>query len=81
VLVTEVAAGSDAARQGVTAGDLVLQVGPTRVQTPDELWREVDLARSKGRRFGLFRLLSKIQPVAVSQFPGPKWITLPIASD
>jgi serine protease Do len=81
VLVTEVAAGSDAAQQGVAAGDLVLQVGPTRVKTPDELWREVDLARSKGRRFGLFRLLSKIQPVAISQFPGPKWITLPIASD
>jgi serine protease Do len=81
VLVTEVAAGSDAAQQGVAAGDLVLQVGPTRVKTPDELWREVDLARSKGRRFGLFRLLSKIQPVAVSQFPGPKWIALPIASD
>ena len=44
-------------------------------------WREIDLARSKGRHFDLFLLLSKIQPVAVGQFPGPKWITLPIASD
>jgi serine protease Do len=81
VLVTAVAAGSDAAQQGVAAGDLLLQVGPTYVGSPQELWHEVDVARSKGRRFGLFRLLSKIQPAAVSQFPGPKWITLRIASE
>jgi serine protease Do len=81
VLVTQVAPDSDAAQQGVAAGDLVLQVGPTRVQSPDELWREIDIARSKGRHFDLFLLLSKIQPVAVGQFAGPKWITLPIVSD
>jgi serine protease Do len=81
VLVTAVASGSDAAQQGMAAGDLVLQVGPTRVQNPEELWREVDGARSEHRHFGLFLLLSKIQPVAVGQFPGPKWITLPISSD
>src|SRR5262249_29258935 len=81
VLVTRVAPDSDAAQQGVAVGDLVLQVGPARVQSPDELWREVDLARSKGRRFDLFLLLSKIQPAAVGQFPGPKWLTLPIGSD
>lgn len=58
-----------------------MQAGLTQVQSPDELWREVDNARSKGRRFELFLLLSKIQPVAVGQFPGPKWVTLPIVSD
>jgi serine protease Do len=81
VLVTRVAPDSDAARQGVAAGDLLLQVGPTLVQSPDQLWREIDIARNKGRRFDLFLLLSKIQPVAVGQFPGPKWITLPIVSN
>ena len=81
VLVTEVAPGSDAEQQGVAAGDLVLQVGPNQVQSPEELWSEVDRARSEGRRFGLFLLLSKIQPVAVNQFPGAKWIALRIAAD
>ena len=81
VLVTGVAPGSDAAQQGVAVGDLLLQVGPNKVRTPEELWREVEHARNEGRQFGLFMLLPKIQPAAVTQFPGPKWIALRIASD
>jgi serine protease Do len=81
VLVTEVEPGSDAEQQGVTVGDLVLQAGPNHVRSPEEFWSEVDRVRSEGRRFGLFLLLSKIQPVAVNQFPGAKWIALRIAAD
>ena len=81
VLVTAVAPGSDVARQGVAVGDLLLQVGPNKVQTPEELWREVEHARNEGRQFGLFMLLPKIQPAAVTQFPGPKWIALRIATE
>jgi serine protease Do len=79
VLVTAVAPVSDAERQGVAAGDVLLRVGLHQVQSPEELWREVDRARGEGRRYGLFMLLSKIPPVDVAQFPGPNWITLRIA--
>jgi len=81
VLVTGVAFGSDAQTQGVAAGDVVLQVGPNQVNSPDQLWREIDRARNEGRRFGLFMLLPKTQTVDIAQFPGPKWIALRIAAD
>jgi len=81
VLVTAVTPGSDAALQEVVPGDLILQVGPNRVRTPDELWREIDRARGEGRHFGMVMLLPKKQPVDVSQFPGPSWFALRIAPD
>ncbi|HEY4041616.1 MAG TPA: trypsin-like peptidase domain-containing protein [Rhodopila sp.] len=81
VLLTGVAPGCDAALQGVVPGDVVLQVGQNRVRSPDELWRAVDQARGEGRKFGLFMLLPKLQPVDVTQFPGPKWIALRIAAE
>ena len=82
VLVTAVAPGSDVARQGVAAGDLLLQVGPNKVQDrPEELWREVEMRAMKARQFGLFMLLPKTPPAAVTQFPGPKWIALRIATE
>ena len=80
VLITGVEPGSDASQQGIAAGDMVLQVGPNPVHSPEDLWREVDRARSEGRSFGLFMLLPKKQPVEISQFPGPKWIALRIAA-
>ena len=61
-----VALGSDAEFQGVAEGDVVLRVGPNKVQSPEQLWRAIDGARSEGRRFGLFMLLQKKQPVVTS---------------
>ncbi|MEA2739875.1 MAG: serine protease Do [Acetobacteraceae bacterium] len=81
VLVTGVEPDSDAARQGVAIGDMVLQVGSTRVRTPEELRHQIDRARGGGRRFGLFMVLSKTPPVAVAQFPGPNWVALRLAAD
>jgi serine protease Do len=81
VLVTGVTPGSDAAQQGIAVGDLVLQVGYHKIRTPEELWSEVGQARNEGRRFALFRLLPKAQPDDVTQFPGPRWVALRIASD
>ncbi len=81
VLVTAVAPGSDAERQAVATGDLVLKVGTQVVRDPEALWREVDRARGDGRRFGLFMVLPKKQPITITQFPGPKWIALRIAAD
>jgi len=76
-----VAPSSDAEQQGVVPGDVVLQVGPNHVQSPEELWCEIDRVRREGRRFSLFMLLPKTQPVSVVPFPGPKWIALSIALD
>jgi serine protease Do len=81
VLVTAVAPGSDAARQGMAAGDVVIQLGPIPVQSSEDLRRETDRARGAGRRFGLFMVLSKTQPAAIAQFPGPNWIALRIAAN
>jgi S1-C subfamily serine protease len=81
VLVTGVAPDSDAARQGVAVGDLVLQVGPVQVQNPEALWSEVARTRAEGRRFGLFMLLPKKQLVAIAQFPGPNWVALRVTGE
>jgi serine protease Do len=81
VLETGVAPDSDAARQGVAVGDLVLQVGPVQVQNPEALWSEVARARAEGRRFGLFMLLPKKQLVAIAQFPGPNWVALRVTGE
>ena len=81
VLVTGVAPGSDAAQQGVATGDVLVQVGPRRVQSAEALLGEIDRARKEGRKFGLFMVLPKAQPVDISQFGGPKWIALRIAVD
>lgn len=78
VLVTGVVPGCDAARRGLAPGDLVMRVGPNPVQTPEELWQEIDRARGENREFGTFLVLPK-KPVAAIQWPGPKWIALRIA--
>ncbi len=70
--------GCDAARRGLAPGDLVMRVGPNPVQTPEELWQEIDRARGENREFGTFLVLPK-KPVAAIQWPGPKWIALRIA--
>jgi serine protease Do len=81
VLVTEVEPGSEAEQQGVTVGDLVLQVGPNQVRSPEEFWSEVDRLHGESRRFLLLLLLSTFQPVPGDQFPGAKWIALRIGAD
>ena len=81
VLVTGVAPRTDAARRGVAVGDIILQMGPQEVLSPEDLRRAVDRARGEGHRFGMFLLLAKDQPTSVTRFPGPKWITLQIANE
>jgi serine protease Do len=81
LLVTAVAPGSDAALQGVEPGDIILQIGSTRVRTLDALRQEIDRARRERRHFGMVLLLPKKQSVDISQFPGPTWFALRIAAD
>jgi serine protease Do len=81
LMLTAIAPGSDAAMQGVEIGDVILQVGATRLRTPEELQHAIDRTRAEGRRFGMFMLLPKKQQVDVSQFPGPTWFALRVALD
>jgi serine protease Do len=80
LLITAVAPGCDAALKGVAAGDILLQIGPHKVRTQAELRQRIDQARTEGRQYGLFMMLPKTQPVDVSQFPGPNWIALRVAT-
>ena len=71
VLVTKVEPGSDAEQQGVTAGDLVLQTRTMCRALKNSGARSTGCAAKAGG--SAFLRLSKIQPVAVNQFPGAKW--------
>jgi hypothetical protein len=72
VLVTKEEPGSDAEQQGVTAGDLVLQTRTMCRALKNSGARSTGCAAKAGG--SAFLRLSKIQPVAVNQFPGAKWI-------
>ena len=72
VLVTKVEPGSDAQQQAGTAGDLVLQTRTMCRALKNSGARSTGCAAKAGG--SAFLRLSKIQPVAVNQFPGAKWI-------
>jgi serine protease Do len=71
VLVTNVKAGSDAARRGAVAGDIILRVQDKPVSTPAEVQNAIAAARSDKRPFVLMLVLPKVQTL-----PGPRWVTL-----
>lgn len=71
VLVTNVKAGSDAARRGAVAGDIILRVQDKPVSTPAEVQSAFAAARSDKRPFVLMLVLPKVQTL-----PGPRWVTL-----
>lgn len=74
VLVTGVAAGTDAAERGLTAGDVVLRVQDKAVGTPAEVQEAFDNARSARRDFVMVLIQPKVETV-----PGAKWIALRVA--
>ncbi len=73
VLVTRVAANSDAAHRGMANGDVILRVRDKAVATPAEVQAGVDAARTGKREFVLMLVLPK-----VSDVPGPKWVPLQV---
>jgi len=58
VLVTAVAAGGPAAEKGVTAGDVVVEVGQEPVSSPAEVEARVEEAVAAGRKSVLFLIQS-----------------------
>jgi serine protease Do len=71
VLVAEVAPGSDAARRGMTNGDIILRVGNDATASPDDVWKAINAERAEKREFTIMLVLRK-HP----RTPGAEWVVL-----
>jgi serine protease Do len=76
VMITGVLPNSDAAQQGVAAGDMILRVQGASVDTPADVQSGIDAARSEKRADVLMLIVQK-----TSSMPGPKWVALRLLSD
>ncbi len=56
VLITKVAKGSEAADKGLKEGDIILEVGGTKVGSPSDVLKGVDEAKQQGRKAVLMHL-------------------------
>ncbi len=81
VIVTGVLPGTDAARRGLSVGDVIEQVGEAAVASGAEVQREIDNARGGARPYALFLVMRKNQPVTAAQLPGPKWYALRVSAN
>jgi serine protease Do len=76
VVVTGVAANSDAAERGLAAGDVILRVQDKPVSTAAEAQSAFAAARADKRRFVLVLLAPRPHDKA-----GSTWVTLLVAED
>jgi serine protease Do len=87
VLVTGVAANTDAAERGLAAGDVILKIQDVPAGSPRDVQQRLDEARVQERNFVLMLVLPKAQPnQSVLQNPLPKWalprwVVLRVSSD
>ncbi len=80
-LVLGVAQDADAARRGISPGDVILRIGSAVVESQDELQREVERARTDKRDYALLLVLPKSQPDPATKWPGPKWVALRVVPE
>ena len=71
VLVTGVAAGSDAEHRGMVGGDVILRVQDKPMAVPRDVWDVIHAAEVEKRQFVMMLVLPKVR-----QVPGPKWVAL-----
>jgi serine protease Do len=71
VLVDSVDANTDAARQGLVAGDIILRVQDKPVAAPADFLSGIDAARALKRDYLQLLVLPKVRTV-----PGPRWYAL-----
>jgi serine protease Do len=71
VKVKAVAAGSDAAQRGLTAGDIILRVQEKAIANVADMRSALDAAREAHAKFVMMLILPKTQ-----KNPGPIWIAL-----
>ena len=76
VLVTGVAADTDAAEHGLVPGDVILRVQDTPVTSSAEVKAKLDAARDAKHSFALLLVLPKVQTR-----PGAKWVPLRVGPD
>ncbi len=76
ILITGVAAGTDAAQRGVVTGDVILRIDSKTVSSPGDVKTALDVARADKRDF----VVALIQP-KVSTKPGPEWVALRVTDD
>jgi hypothetical protein len=70
-LVADVVAGSDAARRGMTNGDIILRVDRDATASPDDVWKALNAERAEKREF-IMMLVQQKHPRA----PGAEWVVL-----
>ena len=75
VLVDNVEAYSDASRQGMTVGDIILRVQDKPVAAPVDVQTGIDTARTLKRNYLQLLVLPKVRTV-----PGPKWLALQVGA-
>jgi serine protease Do len=71
VLVADVAPGSDAARRGMTNGDIILRVDKHAAASPDDVWKAISAERAARHEFTMMLVLQK-HP----RTPGAEWVVL-----
>jgi S1-C subfamily serine protease len=71
VLVADVVPGSDAARRGMTNGDIILRVDRDAAASPDDVWKALKAERAEKREF-IMVLVQQKHPRA----PGAEWVVL-----
>ncbi len=78
-LVTGVTQDADAARRGISPGDVLLQVGDVGVTSEAEMRREVEKVRALGRTYAMFLILPKHARATGPKSPGPIWVALRVS--
>ena len=76
IVVTGVAADTDAAQRGLARGDVILEINTKPVSGPEDVQAALDQARAQKRNF----VVALIQP-KVSKLPGPQWVALRVADN
>jgi serine protease Do len=75
VLVDSVDANTDASRQGLMAGDIILRVRDKPVAAPADVMSGIEAARNQKRDYLQLLVLPKVRTV-----PGPRWYALQVAA-
>jgi serine protease Do len=79
VLVTEVAHDTDAARRGVVAGDVIMQVGDVPVATTTALFERIGATRKAGHDMAMLLIFPKNK--GASAFASPKWLPVRLSAN
>jgi serine protease Do len=79
VLVTEVGHDTDAARRGVVAGDVIMQVGDVPVATASALFERIGATRKAGHDMAMLLIFPKNK--GASAFASPKWLPVRLSAN